>query len=163
MYKYPVEVTTLENGDVMVEFPDVPEAITYGETREFALEWAQDALHVALSGYMDDHRDLPTPSLAKKGQFTVSPALIVGIKLYFYQTMRDKGISQLALGRLLHCDARQVRRLLNLEHQSTLNQLLDAAEVLGLKMDIELTKRDDTQSLPGVEHALESGASISAG
>ncbi len=31
MYTYPVVLKTLGNGDVMVTFPDVPEAITYGD------------------------------------------------------------------------------------------------------------------------------------
>ena len=62
MYDYPVTLTHLDNGDVMASFPDVPEAMTYGENEAFALEWAQDALHVALAGYMDDHMDIPVPS-----------------------------------------------------------------------------------------------------
>ena len=153
MYQYPAEVSRLENGDVMVRFPDVPEAMTYGETREFALEWAQDALHVALSGYMDDRRDIPQPSAAEPGQITVSPAPMVGVKLRLYQAMRDGGVSQLALARLLHCDARQVRRILDLDHQSTFNQLLDAAEVLGLNFQVDLSSKGDGFSPPGVRTA----------
>lgn len=74
MYTYPVVLKTLGNGDVMVTFPDVPEAITYGDTPALALEWAQDALHVALLGYMDDHRDIPPASAPKPGQPTVQAA-----------------------------------------------------------------------------------------
>ena len=62
MYDYPVTLTPLDNGDVMATFPDVPEAMTYGENEAFALEWAQDALHVALAGYMDDHLEGQTPA-----------------------------------------------------------------------------------------------------
>ncbi|WP_051564598.1 type II toxin-antitoxin system HicB family antitoxin [Desulfovermiculus halophilus] len=149
MFHYPVEITHLDNGDVMVWFTDIPEAMTYGDNEEFALEWAQDALHVALSGYMDEHRDIPSPSIAKPGQNTVSPAPIVGVKLCLYQEIRDRGISQLKLAKLLHCDARQIRRLLDLDHQSTVSQLMDAAEVLGFELDIELTRRQGGNH-PGV-------------
>jgi antitoxin HicB len=149
MFQYPVDITHLDNGDVMVRFPDIPEAMTYGDNEEFALEWAQDALHVALSGYMDDHKDIPSPSIARPGQRTVSPAPIVGVKLCLYQEMRDRGISQLKLAKLVHCDARQVRRLLDLDHQSTVSQLMDAAEVLGFDLDIELTRRQGSNH-PGV-------------
>jgi antitoxin HicB len=138
MYNYPVTIDELQNGDVMVQFPDVPEAMTYGETREQALQWAQDALQVALSGYMDERRNIPRPSGPAPGQATVGPTPMAGVKLCIYQAMRDHDLSQLALARRLHCDARQVRRLLDLDHNSTLNQLLDACEVLDLRARIEV-------------------------
>ena len=141
MYDYPVTLTPMDNGDVMASFPDVPEAMTYGENEAFALEWAQDALHVALAGYMDDHMDIPVPSAPAPGQPTVSTSPMVALKLALYQAMRDQGFSQLRLAGLLHCDARQVRRLLDLDHQSTVNQLMDAAEVLGFRLGFELRKK----------------------
>ncbi len=143
MYNYPSDIIRLDNGDVMVQFPDVPEAITYADNEEFALEWAQDALHVALTSYVEDHRDIPEPSEPGPEQRTVRPAPMVGVKLRLYQEMKNQGISQLKMARLLHCDARQVRRLLDLDHQSTVNQLIDAAEVLGLDLDIGLKKKDN--------------------
>jgi len=146
MYDYPVTLTPLDNGDVMASFPDVPEAMTYGENEAFALEWAQDALHVALAGYMDDHMDIPVPSRPAPGQPTVSPSPMVALKLALYQAMRDQAVSQLRLASLLHCDARQVRRLLDLDHQSTVNQLMDAAEVLGFRLGFNLRKKADGAS-----------------
>ncbi|QLA17033.1 type II toxin-antitoxin system HicB family antitoxin [Desulfolutivibrio sulfoxidireducens] len=153
MYTYPVTLKTLGNGDVMASFPDVPEAVTYGENEAFALEWAQDALHVALAGYMDDHRDIPPASTPAPGQPTVGPSPLTRIKLAIYQAMRDQGISQLRLAGLLHRDARQVRRILDLDHQSTLNQLVDAAAVLGFRLDVALCKADADDVLPTVQAA----------
>ena len=148
MFNYPIDIAYLDNGDVMVQFPDVPEAITYGENEDFALEWAQDALHVVLSAYMEDHRNIPRPSEPRPDQKTVSPAPMVMIKLLLYQEMRDKAISQLKLARLLHCDAKQVRRLLDLDHQSTMNQLIDASEVLGFDVGLDVTRKKGNH--PGV-------------
>lgn len=138
MYAYPVVLTPLENGDVMAAFPDLPEAVTCGESADFALEWAQDALHVALAGYMDDRRDIPAPTSPAPGQPVLAPSPLVAVKLGLYQAMRDQGISQLKLAGLLHCDARQVRRLLDPDHQSTVAQLMDAADVLGFRLDFDL-------------------------
>ena len=73
MHNYPVELKKLGNGDTMVTFPDVPEALTYGENEDLALEWAQDALDVALSMYEDEHRAIPVPSTPNPGQRTVRP------------------------------------------------------------------------------------------
>lgn len=139
MYRYPVELTELENGSFMARFPDVPEAITAGNSPANALEWAQDALHVALSGYMDDNAPIPLPSQPEPGQPTVEVSPLVAVKLGIYSLMLQHGITRARLARLLHCDARQVRRLLDLDHQSTFDQLLDALEVLGSKLDVVIT------------------------
>ena len=143
MYDYPVTLTPLENGDVMAAFPDLPEAVTCGESAAVALKWGQDALHVALAGYMDERRDIPAPSSPAPGQFVLAPSPLVAVKLGLYQAMRDQGISQLKLAELLHCDARQVRRLLDLDHQSTVAQLMDAADVLGFRLDFDLHPKND--------------------
>ena len=57
-YAYPAEITEAPDG-VTVTFPDVPEAITAGATREEALERAADALVSALSFHVEDGRPLP--------------------------------------------------------------------------------------------------------
>jgi antitoxin HicB len=129
MYTFPITLTRLENGHIMAEFPDVPEAITYGENEELALQWAQDALHEALDQYMAMRRDIPAPGSVEMRGISVAP--MVGIKLSIYQAMREKGITQERLASLLGCDARQVRRLLDIFHNSTLPQLTAALEVLG--------------------------------
>lgn len=144
MFKYPIELTNLDNGDVMIRFPDIPEAITCGENKDIALVWAQDVLHVALADYMANHRDIPEPSEPGPDQITVSPSPMVNVKLVLYKEMINKGITRMQLARLLHCNVRQVRRILDLEHQSTLNQLIDAAEVLGFNLDLDLKKKDQS-------------------
>ena len=68
LQSYPVILTPDENGTVIAQFPDVPEAITVGADEANAFEWAQDALVVALTGYIEERRDIPAPSKQKRGQ-----------------------------------------------------------------------------------------------
>ena len=63
---YPATLKTYSNGQIGVFFVDVPEAITAGNNLTVALDLAQDALVVALSGYLDDALPIPTPSKAKR-------------------------------------------------------------------------------------------------
>lgn len=72
MFSYPVTLTPEEEGGFTVTFPDVPEAITQGESREEALKWAREALETALQIYIDTGRPFPRPSEPKKGQHVVS-------------------------------------------------------------------------------------------
>ena len=136
MYTYPVTITRLENGQYMAEFPDVPQALTYGASEALALEWAQDALHEALDQYMDLRLDIPTPRHTAEGKPNVSVAPMVGIKLTIYQAMREQGITQERLASLLTCDAKQVRRLLDIFHNSTLEQMTTALAVLGYRLEM---------------------------
>ena len=93
---------------------------------------------VALSGYLDDHRDIPQPSQPQRGQHIVALPPLVALKLAIYQAMRDQGLSQSELAKRLGCDSRQVRRLLDLDHNSRLDLLSEALEALGKRLVIEV-------------------------
>ncbi len=137
---YSVVLTVDQNGTVIAEFPDVPEALTCGADETNALQWAQDALVVALSGYVDDRRDIPIPSKPQKGQQFVPLPPMVAAKLAIYQAMRDQEVTQAEMASRLHCDARQVRRLLDLDHHSRLDQIEAALTVLGKRLRIDVVE-----------------------
>jgi antitoxin HicB len=69
---YPVILEPADEGGFVVSFPDVPEAITQGDTREAALSNAVEALETALDFYIEDKRPLPQPS-SPEGLDTLSP------------------------------------------------------------------------------------------
>ena len=136
MLAYPVDLTP-DGGAIVVTFPDVPEAVTYGEDEADALLRAVDALETALSIYVDDRRDLPRPSPAA-GRPVVAPGAQSSIKLQLYQAMRDAGVRKADLARRLGWHAPQVDRLLDLDHASRLDQLEAALAALGKRLSIEL-------------------------
>ena len=77
-YAFPCDIVRDEEEEMatgreayVVTFPDVPEAITGGWTWEGALEMAEDALSLALSFYVDERQDIPTPSDAARGQVVI--------------------------------------------------------------------------------------------
>lgn len=135
---YPVTLTRDDEGGFIASFADVPEAMTVGKDETNASYWAEDALVVALSGYLDSHRDIPKPSKPKRGQRVVELPALVSMKLTIYQTMRDKNVTQAELAEKLNCDARQVRRLLDLDHQSRMDQIESALRVLGKKILVDI-------------------------
>ena len=61
--------------------PDIPEAITGARTRKESLVLAEDALGVALAGYVYARWDIPTPSPAARGQVLVAVPSVVAAKL----------------------------------------------------------------------------------
>lgn len=134
---YPATLSNLENGDVMVRFADVPEAVTCGENREEVLKMAQDALIVALSSYIDDHLDIPKPSKPKRGQPVVELPPLTALKIEIYQAMKDKGISATVMARRIGRDRSHIKRLLDLSYHSRMDQVEAALLAVGKKLVIE--------------------------
>ena len=137
-FAYPVELIKDDNGTVRVVFPDVPEAITFGDDEDEALLRASEALETALSMYVDEKQDLPRPSAANDRR-TVSPGPIECAKLGIYQTMRENQVRKTDLARRLGWHLAQIDRLLDLGHSSKVAQIEQAAAAMGkhLVMSIE--------------------------
>ncbi|MDR1855015.1 MAG: type II toxin-antitoxin system HicB family antitoxin [Azoarcus sp.] len=70
--RFPVTLTPdKDTGGFVVTFPDIPEAITQGETETDALAKAREALELALEFYFDDNRAVPVPSAPAPGQYVI--------------------------------------------------------------------------------------------
>jgi antitoxin HicB len=138
MFDYPV-ILTPDDGTVLVTFPDVPEAITFGADTDEALLQAVDALESALSFYVDDRKPLPVPSKAKRGQKTVRPSALECAKLGVYQAMTEQGIKKAELARRLGWHMPQVDRLFDLRHASRFDQIEAAARALGRHIEVSVS------------------------
>lgn len=136
MYRYPVELTPDDNDTVMVTFPDVPEAVTFGDDEADALARAPDALETALAGYIEDRRDIPAPSPAR-GRPVVDLTLLAALKLEAYTAMRARQWRKADLARALAVNPRQIDRLLDLHHATPVAQLEAAFSVCGRRVIVE--------------------------
>ena len=138
MLDYPVKLSPDDNGTVLVTFPDVPEAVTFGADADEALVRAVDALETALSFYVDARLPLPTPSKPKRGQKMVRPSALESAKLGVYQAMTEQGLRKTDLARMLGWHLPQVDRLFDLKHASRMDQLEAAAHALGRQVEVSI-------------------------
>lgn len=136
MFDYPI-ILTPDDGTVLVTFPDIPEAITFGTTEAEALAMAVDVLETALSFYVDERKPLPVPSV-RPDLPTARPSALESVKLAIYQEMLAQGVRKAELARRLGWKAPQVDRLFDLNHASRLDQLEAAAKALGRHIDVIL-------------------------
>lgn len=119
-------------GGFIATFPDVPEALTEGATREEAIENAADALEVALLGRMKDGDNIPIPHTRPKGGgVVVHVSAQASAKLAFYAAFRQSGLTQSALARKIGKDEAEVRRMLDPYHATKLPALDEALHALG--------------------------------
>ncbi len=135
-FRYPV-VLSPDEQTVMVEFPDVPGALTQGVDETDALEQATDCLVAALGAYIELRRDIPPPSPAR-GRPTVTLPSLVAAKLALYQAMREAKTTNVALAKRLEVTENVVRRLLDLDHRSHIGQIEAALAVFGKRLVVEV-------------------------
>ena len=135
-FNYPVKLTKQKKGGFLVEFPDLPEAITQGENKEDAQEQAVEAI----ANRIEMKLDIPVPSRLKRGQYCVSlPATLVA-KAALYLIMRDRSLTNIALAKKLHCDEKKVRRLLDPHYSSRFPRLEQALHMLGQHLNVTIAK-----------------------
>jgi antitoxin HicB len=135
MYRYPANLTK-DEGTLLVTFRDVPEAITYGATREEALQRAQDALETALMFYIDNGKPLPKPSPARRGEEEVDVTARAAMKLALYDAYRAAGVTKSELARRMGIPKTNVDRLFSLTHSSRVDMIEAAAAALGKRLVI---------------------------
>ncbi|MGB7759493.1 MAG: type II toxin-antitoxin system HicB family antitoxin [Bryobacteraceae bacterium] len=138
MLRYPVRLEPDTNGTIRVEFPDVPEAHTFGEDSDEALMQAVDALESALMLYVEDRRDIPKPSPVRRRGHSITLPALTEAKLALYSTMRASGVGRAELARRLNCHLPQVDRLLDFRHGSRLDQLEAAFRALGKELSVHI-------------------------
>jgi antitoxin HicB len=136
MLKYPVKLSRDTNDTILVEFPGIPGAHTFGEDADEALIQAVCALETALSIYIDDRRDIPEPSPVKRRGKSVTVPALTEAKLALYSVMRTQRVGKAELARRLNCHLPQQHRLLDLLHSSRFDQLEAAFGALGKRITI---------------------------
>ncbi len=135
---YPAALTLQNDGSYVVSFPDIPEALTDGETKKEALAEAVDCLIAALGGYINDHRDIPRPSQPGPAQAMLIIPPLPSAKLSLYQALQESGITRVALGKRLGVSEGSVRRLLDLDHRSHIGQVDAALSLLEKQIVVEI-------------------------
>lgn len=133
----------IEPGDeagFVVTFPDVPEAVTQGDTYEDAAAMAEEALGLALLSYPKRGLALPVARARERGLVRVPVAPDVAAKIALLDAFRMSGLTRAELAERLGKDAREVRRLLDPFHPSKLPAMTRALAVLGIRLIVRAEK-----------------------
>ena len=138
IYAYPCNLTPDGDGGLVATFPDVPEAISGGESRSQALEMAEDALATALAGYVHEKWEVPVPSTLTGGQELVAVPTVVAAKLALYTAMRAQRVTKVELSRRLGISESAVRKLADPDRRSHISQVQKALRAVGHSLVIEV-------------------------
>ena len=132
-YTFPCNIEGNEDdGDGFVAtFPDLEGAVTGGFTFKEAIIMAEDCLVVSLGSCIDCQEELPTPSPWQKGQELLTVQPLIAAQLDLYVAMREQGVTASELADRLKVPEAQVKRLLSLDYKTSINEVVDALELLG--------------------------------
>ncbi len=137
--KFPVNLTPdKDDGGFVVTFPDIPEAISQGDTIEEALAMAQDALETALEFYFEDKRAVPTPSKPKRQQHVIELPASLAAKILLLNEMVTQNIRPAELARRLNTTPQEVNRLTNLRHTTRIDGIAAALAAMGRHLEVRL-------------------------
>ena len=135
MLTYPIALED-DDGTLLATSPDFPELTTVGIDREDALGRAADALEEAIAARIHDGRDIPSPSRGR--QVAVLPTL-TAVKVMLYQGMREQGIGKAELARRLGWHLPQVDRILDVRHNSRMDQVDAAMGAIGRHLHVKVS------------------------
>lgn len=137
MRAYPVNLRK-DGKYFLVTFPDIPEAITQGNSRAHALEMAKEALESAMDFYFEDRRPVPAPSKPKRGQAVVElPASLAAKVLLLNEMLRQK-VRPAELARRIGTSPQEVNRLTNIRHTSRIDGIDAALNALGKHLIVDV-------------------------
>lgn len=136
IFTYPIELTKQQEGGYLVTFPDLPEAITQGETKEEATSEAIDCLEEAIANRIEMKLDIPYSSKPKKQQECVSLPATIAAKAALYLTIKKEKLTNTNLAKKLNCDEKEIRRLLDPHFKSKIPRIEQVLHQLGQRLEV---------------------------
>ena len=137
MMSYPARLRRDGKG-FMVSFPDIPEALTSGASREEALDMASDALTTAMDFYFEDRRPVPAPSQPKRGQILIDLPASVSAKVLLLNEMLRQQVKPAELARRMNVRPQEVNRITTLRHPTKIDTISQALAVMGKRLELSV-------------------------
>ena len=137
-WTYPAVFETHLDGEILVRFPDFPEALTGADTQAGAMSLAADALEAVVLAYLADGRAVPTPGAAGAGQVAVALDPTTAARAALAETMRTQRVTHAALARRMDRTEGAVRRLTNGAASVKIETVLDALATLGRRATLSV-------------------------
>lgn len=137
---YPAQLKAAPEGGFVVTFRDIPEAITQGDTEKEAMEMAEDVLYSSMEFYLEEKRQVPMPSPAKRGERLVSLPLSAWAKVMLLNEMLDQQVTPSELARRLGTTPQNMNKVINLGHTTKIDALSEAMKALGARLEVSVTR-----------------------
>ena len=129
-WTYPAVFERID-GEILVSFPDFPEALTGAADEAEAVALAIDALEEVVLAYLADGRDVPAPRAASGDQVEIPLDPLTAARAALVGAMKEEHITNAALARQMERSEGAIRRLTNGATGVKIDTVLDALAALG--------------------------------
>jgi antitoxin HicB len=133
--RYPAKITK-EGKVFLVEFIDLPDTFTYGETMEEALANAAEVLTAMLDVKQEDGIEIPAPSQNGEDGVLIAPDAKTQAAMLLRQARGERSLAEWA--RVMETSWDVAKRLENPNHWPSLRALDRAASALGKRLVLSL-------------------------
>jgi antitoxin HicB len=134
--RYPARIRREDNA-FLVEFIDLPDTFTYGNTMEEALTHAVEVLTAMLDVKLEDGIEIPAPSQDREDTIAIAPDAKTQAAMLLRQARGERTLAELA--RAMETSWDVAKRLENPNHWPSLRALDRAASALGKRLVLSLT------------------------
>ena len=125
----------------IAELPDFPNINTYGNTKEHAVQMAQEALEASLTEDFERNNELPQPS--RKGNEQILLSLKVYVAYWIRGGRNHLGISQSEMAKRMGISQQTYQKLERPGHSNpTVETLEKISEALGGSIDFHLAIKE---------------------
>lgn len=134
--RYPATIKAQTDGTFLVQFVDLPDTFTEGQTKEEALFNAVEVLSAMLAWRLDEELDVPAPSQKLKNAHYIAPDAKTQAAMLLRLARGERTLSDLA--RALETSWPAAKRLEDPTHWPSLKTLDRAAAALGKRLVLTL-------------------------
>ena len=134
--RYPATLEKQEDGSFLVQFVDLPDTFTEGQTKDEALFNAVEVLSAMLAWRLDEAKDVPAPSSKVKNAHYIAPDAKTQAAMLLRLARGERSLSELA--RALETSWPAAKRLEDPTHWPSLKTLDRAAAALGRRLVLVL-------------------------
>ena len=136
---YGIDVREVGPGEWQAVAEDASEATAFGRSIAKALAQMREALTAVVRGRMKFGEQL-VPPVASDGSVRIAIPADLAAKASIYAAWKAEGITKVALAERMGRKESEVRRILDPNHGSKLDQLEEAARALGFDLLIDARK-----------------------
>ena len=134
--RYPAQIDLQKDGSYFVQFVDLQDTFTEGQTLEEALFNAAEVLSAMLGWRLDQGQEVPAPSRKVRAAHYIAPDAKTQSAMLLRLARGERSLSELA--RALETSWPAVKRLEDPSHWPSLKTLDRAAAALGKRLVLSL-------------------------
>jgi antitoxin HicB len=137
-FAYPVRFQRADEGGWVITCRDLPEVVSQAEDDEDRIDVAEGALQAAFETRIMLKESFPPASSKRVDEEIVSVPIETATKAALHMVVREAGESQVAAGRRMKLNEKEVRRLLDPSHSSKVPRIAEAIARYGRRIQISV-------------------------